>query len=128
SCSACGCVGSFLVLSLPPVFRVFFFNAPPSPEFSTLSLHDALPIFGLGEIGGQRVELRLPEPAVPLDPARRVLHGPRHQAAAAEDRKSTRLNSSHQIISYAVFCLKKKKAPTGQPPTIVQPASTQSRG
>src|SRR5258708_13516226 len=49
--------------------------------------------------------------------------------AAIEDRKSTRLNSSHQIISYAVFCLKKKKAPHGKPrspPTALHAQSQQS--
>src|SRR5258708_17328012 len=43
---------------------------------------------------------------------------PAHPVRGGTDRKSTRLNSSHQIISYAVFCLKKKKASTTPPPTL----------
>src|SRR5258708_31957953 len=97
-----------IVLSATPAASLaffFFFNDTATTEIYTLSLHDALPIsddraaagaaplfelargwrqVGIAGIGGAR-EVRL------------------------EDRKSTRLNSSHQIISYAVFCLKKKK-------------------
>src|SRR5258708_39978885 len=75
---------------------VFFFNDTATTEIYTLSLHDALPISVLG--GGARhgSEVEVVGETV-LD---RHEHG---------DRKSTRLNSSHQIISYAVFCLKKKK-------------------
>src|SRR5215211_9068305 len=71
----------------------FFFNDTATTEIYTLSLHDALPIFGhrCRRVHGRTV-LRAP-------PKQRV----------AEDRKSTRLNSSHTVISYAVFCLKKKK-------------------
>src|SRR6266516_6760256 len=70
---------------------IFFFNDTATTEIYTLSLHDALPIS--------------------LD---RALDRPRrdrcHRARGARgDRKSTRLNSSHRTISYAVFCLKKKK-------------------
>src|SRR5207244_13287193 len=91
----------------------FFFHAPAPTEISTLSLHDALPIsaacraprvcrFPLGRV----LELRLPRRDVR---AERVDMRPRGRAdACPRDRKSTRLNSSHQIISYAVFCLKKK--------------------
>src|SRR5215813_3084144 len=68
----------------------FFFNDPATTEIYTLSLHDALPIFGRSGA----FAFRWPE---------RASHRP------AEDRKSTRLNSSHVRISYAVFCLKKKK-------------------
>src|SRR5438552_11035590 len=74
----------------------FFFFTPTAPtEIYTLSLHDALPIFA--EIRAARGEnvILVREETTPED-----FHG---------DRKSTRLNSSHQIISYAVFCLKKKK-------------------
>src|SRR5207244_6526075 len=80
----------------------FFTNHTPPPALSTLSLHDALPIYvhlGPGEdpdAVGLGVELAYP---LRLPP----------QLDAETDRKSTRLNSSHQIISYAVFCLKKKK-------------------
>src|SRR2546430_16729730 len=75
----------------------FFFNDTATTEIYTLSLHDALPIFH------ERHSLRF------LRIHRRVRIR-RHQAdvMADEDRKSTRLNSSHSQISYAVFCLKKK--------------------
>src|SRR2546426_5695221 len=83
-------------------FFFFFFNDTATTEIYTLSLHDALPIFfprgesqrrdvphsDLGGLAGHRLRLRFQPDA---------------------DRKSTRLNSSHLVISYAVFCLKKKK-------------------
>src|SRR5690242_21210329 len=97
------------------------------PPRSTLSLHDALPILegALGEIppavalcaGGLAVEeieaaLRGPVDGrfITRDPAVEG-RGPRDDRAfeCRKDRKSTRLNSSHMSISYAVFCLKKKK-------------------
>src|SRR4051794_41219805 len=70
----------------------FFFNDPAPTEIYTLSLHDALPI----------------SPPVGIDrgSSSRRRERPRH---GPPDRKSTRLNSSHPSISYAVFCLKKKK-------------------
>src|SRR5207253_8855074 len=102
-------------------------HAPAPPEIYTLSLHDALPICGVaalriedqldelitgvpglaqelcalaleerGQLVAQLVE-RCPQRGAPMLPA------------LARDRKSTRLNSSHVAISYAVFCLKKKK-------------------
>src|SRR5438034_8361942 len=82
----------------------FLFNDPATTEIYTLSLHDALPILpgssGPGDDRGAGPDQDLrPEEADDL--AR--LHAER------EDRKSTRLNSSHTVISYAVFCLKKKK-------------------
>src|SRR2546429_3870500 len=84
----------------------FFFNDPATTEISTLPLHDALPIFG------ERHRLPLPPVVRPGGAAERRVHelrrgGDLHVAQA--DRKSTRLNSSHGYISYAVFCLKKKK-------------------
>src|SRR5258708_25220804 len=87
---------------------IFFFNDTATTEIYTLSLHDALPIShgqedaGRVHDGGQVLGRRFasarhrPFPPVPA-PSR-----------SSGDRKSTRLNSSHQIISYAVFCLKKK--------------------
>src|SRR5947208_6895379 len=78
----------------------FFFNDTATTEIYTLSLHDALPIFGMDikrvqidAIGTHFSDVGLNVKTIP-------------------DRKSTRLNSSHQIISYAVFCLKKKKKKT----------------
>src|SRR5437762_4783136 len=81
----------------------FFFNAPATTEIYTLSLHDALPIYSL-----------------PLDVPQHILYlnskvmkdaglAGKVPGNRNEDRKSTRLNSSHRCISYAVFCLKKKK-------------------
>src|SRR5207244_6801695 len=96
-------------------------TATATTEIYTLSLHDALPIWGratrvtsrswraLGTARGPGVALR----AFPRRGARAGLRRPLACRCAGwrdrhEDRKSTRLNSSHQIISYAVFCLKKK--------------------
>src|SRR5438128_5609453 len=81
----------------------FFFNDTPPPEIYTLSLHDALPIFADSSLApaGQHVVSAY------------VQYAPYHLKGRPEglpqDRKSTRLNSSHGSISYAVFCLKKKK-------------------
>src|SRR3712207_8719556 len=87
----------------------FFFNDTATTEIYTLSLHDALPISGdegrrsVSVLGAAR--RGLPEQG-PLQLPEAVAYLPdRHLA----DRKSTRLNSSHANISYAVFCLKKKK-------------------
>src|SRR5207244_10671222 len=77
----------------------FFFNATPTTEIYTLSLHDALPI---SMDRGQQEE---PDTGGSAHPVHEM-------GGTAGDRKSTRLNSSHQIISYAVFCLKKKKKKT----------------
>src|SRR3712207_8560055 len=106
---------------------LFFFNDTATTEIYTLSLHDALPIYpvappGLPDVadhlplvvGLPELEFYLREPlaqpllyifkcqnAIDLWPAC-------PQCAQIQDRKSTRLNSSHANISYAVFCLKKK--------------------
>src|SRR6266568_5919146 len=75
-------------------FLSFFFNDTANTEIYTLSLHDALPIY------------------VPNSLRRRLTSTPPHKSSSrysTQDRKSTRLNSSHSSISYAVFCLKKKK-------------------
>src|SRR5689334_23778124 len=77
----------------------FFFNDTATTEIYTLSLHDALPI-------SRRAAALLP----PLRPQSRGR--PPRRGARRPDRKSTRLNSSHSSISYAVFCLKKKKTHT----------------
>src|SRR3712207_8657453 len=89
----------------------FFFNDTATTEIYTLSLHDALPICQRVEpLGVLRPSLvALDQPPEPGEPAVRPLHDvPRPPQPAAVDRKSTRLNSSHANISYAVFCLKKK--------------------
>src|SRR5207244_11078783 len=89
----------------------FLCNEPVTTEIYTLSLHDALPIYVAQEYRDQWFERG------DVGTERRA-HLQNHDRdddrdhAVAEDRKSTRLNSSHQIISYAVFCLKKKKVYT----------------
>src|SRR5690349_21972175 len=99
---------------------LFFFNDTATTEIYTLSLHDALPILDLhrGEEEAAAVGKRAD---------RRRGGGRARRIELAEDRKSTRLNSSHVEISYAVFCLKKKKKtllpidiirPTIYPPSI----------
>src|SRR2546429_9987839 len=80
-------------------FFFFFFNDTATTEIYTLSLHDALPISGRGV-------------SVFIDRETRLLVQGitgRDGSFHTRDRKSTRLNSSHGYISYAVFCLKKKK-------------------
>src|SRR5258708_37730908 len=90
----------FFILLPPNRLRCFFFffNDTATTEIYTLSLHDALPISAPLGSGDSRVR------ACRLQPCVGWVRG-------GQDRKSTRLNSSHQIISYAVFCLKKKKTP-----------------
>src|SRR5258708_31455137 len=92
---------------------IFFFNDTATTEIYTLSLHDALPIYS-----DDRFELRVSvrshgRPAFDWEPCPMVYAAsgkvPSRKLVGREiDRKSTRLNSSHQIISYAVFCLNKK--------------------
>src|SRR5207253_10765266 len=92
----------------PPILLFFFFNAPAPPAIYTLSLHDALPIYPHLMRGGGDVDELADEPRV--DGVVHCVHS--HVVVAVHrqaDRKSTRLNSSHVAISYAVFCLKKKK-------------------
>src|SRR3712207_7098189 len=104
-----------------------FFNDTATTEIYPLSLHDALPI----SLGAVRVEAlgrdrvgdddRPGQPAVDrvLDARELVVEGrrgrdpaqPRRDGDVVRDRKSTRLNSSHANISYAVLCLKKKSCP-----------------
>src|SRR5687768_18545533 len=90
----------------------FFFNHPAPTEIYTLSLHDALPIFGVLLELPERGGLTLDDPGgVPEDVVflRLVAQELLEEIHHLGDRKSTRLNSSHGYISYAVFCLKKKK-------------------
>src|SRR5256885_7117593 len=97
------------------ILSFFFFNDTATTEIYTLSLHDALPI-------SQKPRLQLRRHVADLvekeraafglleAPAPLLLRAGERTALMAEelDRKSTRLNSSHLVISYAVFCLKKK--------------------
>src|SRR5205807_4084041 len=87
---------------------LFFFNHPPPPDIYTLSLHDALPISLLSSLAGNLLLTGSLTNVLIAERADRM--GARLTFAEhARDRKSTRLNSSHLVISYAVFCLKKKK-------------------
>src|SRR2546430_10001703 len=80
------------------LFVLFFFNDTATTEIYTLSLHDALPISGAPR------RRRASSPAMCCSRSARSRPG----RTRTGDRKSTRLNSSHSQISYAVFCLKKK--------------------
>src|SRR5436190_15629621 len=80
---------------------VVSFNDPAPPKIYTLSLHDALPISGRDRAGDP---VRQPRPPASTYRIRRC----GSSTTWHRDRKSTRLNSSHTVISYAVFCLKKK--------------------
>src|SRR5437867_7582015 len=98
-----------------PSTSLFFLTTTTTSELNTLSLHDALPIL-----------LQSFTASLTLFLTYRFLHGHQfsmrfskcgsvllpsfHEAVTSRDRKSTRLNSSHRTISYAVFCLKKKTA------------------
>src|SRR5256885_12807494 len=88
-------------------FFFFFFNDTATTEIYTLSLHDALPICRRGADGirpdGEDVRVRALGARAGSRACGEVIVG------WLRDRKSTRLNSSHLVISYAVFCLKKKK-------------------
>src|SRR2546430_17286065 len=87
----------YLLIHLLSFFIFFFFNDTATTEIYTLSLHDALPIlrrlYSATSFGGAHCDGLYSAFTSPL----------------SIDRKSTRLNSSHSQISYAVFCLKKKK-------------------
>src|SRR2546430_8707815 len=90
--------GSVITWGNRPAWQLlfFFFNDTATTEIYTLSLHDALPI-SAPSAAGLHVRLQLRDAAAARNRELR-------------DRKSTRLNSSHSQISYAVFCLKKKRA------------------
>src|SRR2546422_10641784 len=100
-----------LLFTCPSFFSFFFFfNDTATTEIYTLSLHDALPISRCRRGNGRNRRPRRGSwrggrgrrtPATGRRGSRR--------ASTTPDRKSTRLNSSHGYISYAVFCLKKKK-------------------
>src|SRR3712207_8256577 len=91
-----------------PFAMCFFFNDTATTEIYTLSLHDALPIsrmrttMGTARAAGADVFVE------------RTAHEKEGSLAMQIDRKSTRLNSSHANISYAVFCLKKKQPKAGR--------------
>src|SRR2546422_6425445 len=106
------------------MFTFFFFNDTATTEIYTLSLHDALPIWKRQRRWLLRFLRRVkPQNSTPRDSSGCV--------PLTLDRKSTRLNSSHGYISYAVFCLKKKTMTAltlrGQPPVYLLVVALQSR-
>src|SRR2546429_4007120 len=103
-------------------FFFFFFNDTATTEIYTLSLHDALPISRKdhGQAGHRRKAL------APGRPHHDQVQGGRQEEGIGlpcVDRKSTRLNSSHGYISYAVFCLKKKQTTNLTDNTAAHPAT-----
>src|SRR3712207_7771928 len=91
---------------------MFCFNDTATTEIYTLSLHDALPIFdgGTNVFGSHVAAEWMPTNLdAHIETLKEVYHRRRDLMLAALDRKSTRLNSSHANISYAVFCLKKQQ-------------------
>src|SRR5205807_5395515 len=98
-----------------PNCSLLYFNDTSTTAISTLSLHDALPIFEAGKVsflgrgdsthGNLAVRNEQARHVPLMRPCASCLPG---RVPARRDRKSTRLNSSHLVISYAVFCLKKK--------------------
>src|SRR2546421_4645533 len=99
----------------PPTSFFFFFNDTATTEIYTLSLHDALPIWSM------------PSPRPPSGSSSRSPEGSISSTSGTtscrrptSDRKSTGLNSSHDQISYAVFCLKKKKKACRQPSMVTE--------
>src|SRR5690242_21884870 len=96
---------SAMSVSAPLLFTYlfFFFNDTATTEIYTLSLHDALPIY---------TSTGSPDGSAAASTSSRRVSADRAlicRRKLSSDRKSTRLNSSHMSISYAVFCLKKKK-------------------
>src|SRR3989454_9141491 len=118
----------FVMPPSPPLFFFFFFNDPAPPEFYPLPLHAALPILTKRAMAPLVADNPHLAEVVALEPDEPLRHLARRLAALApppthgldlhgsvrsvalrllvRDRKSTRLNSSHLVISYAVFCLK----------------------
>src|SRR2546422_4569697 len=90
-------------------FSFFFFNDTATTEIYTLSLHDALPIFADNEKEAVLVDNTYGDDSIVLAVKNPLLFVVAQRLCHDADRKSTRLNSSHGYISYAVFCLKKKK-------------------
>src|SRR3712207_9565832 len=98
-----------ILMSLSSSFAFFFFNDTATTEIYTLSLHDALPICSLHKEAHSNPHIdRVLGSKCANNTVNKVLEK-NIFTLFIKDRKSTRLNSSHANISYAVFCLKKKK-------------------
>src|SRR5258707_5812053 len=108
------------VVSLGIGAAIFFFNDTATTEIYTLSLHDALPISAQRRRAGDRTGDRDRQIGWRMDGRL-----PGRPGAGRRDRKSTRLNSSHANISYAVFCLKKKKCMLYMRSRRIHPVSRQ---
>src|SRR5436305_5277414 len=130
----------FYISSTPLFSLFFFFNDTAATEIYTLSLHDALPIFMLVEVcpatGEEQAAVKnlflfyrydlMPFADGSAGTTFNRFGTIADEGAANQDRKSTRLNSSHVRISYAVFCLKKKKS-TSLVTASRQPASVTNK-
>src|SRR5437879_8136291 len=104
------------------IASAFFFMDTPTTEIYTLSLHDALPISQIPNQTGASYRPPAHEINQPIiGRSRRRNH---HRSARKLDRKSTRLNSSHRCISYAVFCLKKKNPGVVQHDHVGEPTNS----
>src|SRR5205085_9810528 len=101
------------VIYVALVSNVFFFNATSPTHIYTLSLHDALPISISSNLCSNATEICCSSANGPVTAVRTLSSSSPHL-----DRKSTRLNSSHSQISYAVFCLKKKNKTRTRPGTM----------
>src|SRR2546426_7782919 len=106
--------------SIASVFMFFFFNDTATTEIYTLSLHDALPICPyfawerpIGSRQSWTEHASCQRNSLMSRLTQRILW---RASVNWKDRKSTRLNSSHLVISYAVFCLKKKKTTIAESP------------
>src|SRR5439155_25778760 len=107
-------------LSVCSIYSFFFFTDPSNTDIYTLSLHDALPIFGFvttqrrcmiesrSEVSNDHAWIGNFDKSPVLEVANPGVIIRDFLWENPTDRKSTRLNSSHVAISYAVFCLKKK--------------------
>src|SRR3712207_9045624 len=86
----------------------FFFNDTATTEIYTLSLHDALPIYIRPVVAAMKEFFGGSQLSQFMDQTNPLAELTHKRRLSALDRKSTRLNSSHANISYAVFCLKKQ--------------------
>src|SRR5256885_6013338 len=106
------------MIARQPSSPFFFFNDTATTEIYTLSLHDALPICYADRRVDLNCRVRLDEQILAGFPIESDIGraGKMRAYQSDQDRKSTGLNSSHLVISYAVFCLKKKKHPVHSHP------------